>query len=367
MIVIGGGLSGLINALLLNRAGLSVVVFEEKSYPFHRVCGEYISNEVIPFLSKHQLFPEELNPSNITHFQLTSVSGRQLNMPLDLGGFGVSRYAYDHWLANKAVAEGVEIRHDRITHFAHHQEVFECTDVNGEHFESRIAIGAFGKRSILDKHLERPFLTKRSPYVGVKYHIQTQGVDEKTIALHNFKEGYCGISKVEGETYNLCYLSHRSNVRKYGSIEGMEAEVLRKNPFLDRIFSNATFLFDKPQVINEISFEKKKPVEDHVLMSGDAAGMIAPLCGNGMAMAIHSAKICSEAVTRFFDDGLSRGELEATYSAQWDQLFAGRLRAGREIQRLFGAPILSEWAVQLGKLSKPFANFLMKQTHGNPF
>ncbi|HEX8022508.1 FAD-dependent oxidoreductase, partial [Mucilaginibacter sp.] len=51
VIVIGGGLAGLFNAILLNRAGLKVTVVEKKTYPMHRVCGEYISNEVIPFLS----------------------------------------------------------------------------------------------------------------------------------------------------------------------------------------------------------------------------------------------------------------------------------------------------------------------------
>ena len=31
-------------------------------------------------------------------------------------------------------------------------------------------------------------------------------------------------------------------------------------------------------------------------MAGDAAGMITPLCGNGMAMAIHSAKILTDLI-----------------------------------------------------------------------
>ena len=102
MIVIGGGLAGLINAILLKRSGLSVLLFEEKKYPFHRVCGEYISNEVIPFLKNHELYPEEFEPAPISQFRLTSISGQSLTMPLDLGGFGISRYVFDKWLAAKA-------------------------------------------------------------------------------------------------------------------------------------------------------------------------------------------------------------------------------------------------------------------------
>ncbi|HEY8402472.1 MAG TPA: FAD-dependent oxidoreductase, partial [Cytophagaceae bacterium] len=43
VIIIGGGLAGLVNAVILADAGLDVLVIEKKVYPFHRVCGEYIS------------------------------------------------------------------------------------------------------------------------------------------------------------------------------------------------------------------------------------------------------------------------------------------------------------------------------------
>ena len=50
IIVIGGGLAGLTSAILLAKANFDITLIERKQYPFHRVCGEYISNEVLPFL-----------------------------------------------------------------------------------------------------------------------------------------------------------------------------------------------------------------------------------------------------------------------------------------------------------------------------
>lgn len=82
----------------------------------------------------------------------------------------------------------------------------------------------------------------------------------------------------------------------------MEEAVLFRNPFIRSIFEKSEFLFDRPETINEISFQTKQPVENHILMIGDAAGMIAPLCGNGMAMAIHSAKIVSERLLQYCHD-----------------------------------------------------------------
>lgn len=367
MIVIGGGLAGLINAILLGRQGFTVQLFEEKKYPFHRVCGEYISNEVIPFLRRHQLYPEELSPVPITKFQLSAVSGKSLNMPLDLGGFGISRYTMDEWLVKVALREGVDIIHERITEVQFNSDSFQVRNNSGNIYNSRLVIGAFGKRSFLDKNLDRKFIQKRSPYVGVKYHIKTDIMAHDSIALHNFNGGYCGVSRVEDDKFNLCYLSHRSNLKKHGSIETMETEVMKKNPHLNDLLNNSESLFEKPEVINEITFEKKEPVFNHILMSGDSAGMITPLCGNGMAIAIHSAKILSELIVRNFQGGFDRQKLEMEYSKEWNKHFARRLWAGRHIQKLFGTSFTSEVAVSLGKSSGPFARFLMKQTHGSPF
>jgi flavin-dependent dehydrogenase len=86
-------------------------------------------------------------------------------------------------------------------------------------------------------------------------------------------------------------LTTRENLRKYKNVSEMERNILWKNPHLKKIFLEAEFLYDKPEVINEISFSPKKQIENHIIMIGDTAGFITPLCGNGMAMAIHGAKL----------------------------------------------------------------------------
>ena len=48
--IVGGGLAGLSLAILMRRKGYTVILFEKEAYPFHRVCGEYISRESAPFL-----------------------------------------------------------------------------------------------------------------------------------------------------------------------------------------------------------------------------------------------------------------------------------------------------------------------------
>ena len=102
-------------------------------------------------------------------------------------------------------------------------------------------------------------------------------------------------------------------------------------------------------------------------MIGDTAGLINPLCGNGMAMAIHSAKIVSELIEKFYSNEiLSREELEKRFVKEWNFNFKNRLKTGRLLANLLQKPKLSEIFMQL-LVTLPFLfSFIIKKTHGKP-
>ncbi len=367
VIIVGGGLAGLFNAIQLSKKNLDVLLIEKSSYPTHRVCGEYISNEVLPFFESLEIDLSQFDLPQFSYFQLSAISGKKVVMPLDLGGFGISRYTFDHFLFEKAKDVGTHFRlNTTVEDISFEGSHFLVTLANGEILKSKIVIGAYGKRSKLDKTLTRPFIAQRSPYLAVKYHINYD-MPEDLIALHNFEGGYCGISKVENDIVNVCYLSHRQALKSAGSISNMEKSVLSKNKHLAHIFNNATFLFKKPLVINEISFAKKSAVENHMLMCGDAAGLITPMCGNGMAMAIHSSKISAQLVIAYLNKEMSRKEMESQYASSWKKTFSKRLWVGRKSQGLFGTSLSSAFSVFLMKNVNPMARLIMKNTHGQPF
>lgn len=363
-VIIGGGLAGLVSSIELARRGFSVIVIERKQYPFHRVCGEYVSNEVRPYLEKLGLKISELGVKEIRRFCFTSPSGRVLETDLDLGGFGISRYKLDFALYELAKKAGVQfVLGETVERVEFANEECRIKTSNKLDFPARIVLGSFGKNSKMDKVLDRDFTHKKSPYVGVKYHIRTD-FPQDLIALHNFKDGYCGISAIEEDKYCLCYLTTRENVRKHGSIAEMEKKVLWKNPHLHRIFNHSEFLYERPEVINEFSFSPKKTVENHILMVGDAAGLITPLCGNGMALAIHGGKIAAELTADFLHQKISRQELENSYQKLWKDEFSARLWIGRTVQQLFGDEWLSELALSSFSLAKPLLRFVISKTHG---
>lgn len=370
ILLIGGGLAGLAAALDLTGRGHSVAVIERKQYPFHRVCGEYVSNEVLPYLRRLDADPAALGPAAITQFLLSSPGGRSLSAPLDLGGFGVSRYALDDFLYRLALGRGV-IFHLKNTvtdvAFDAATDQHRVTLADGRELTARVVLGTYGKRANLDRQLQRPFFSQRSPYLGVKYHLRLPGFPRDLIALHNFADGYAGISAIEDDKLCFCYLTTRRNLRRHGSIPAMEQAVLAQNPRLREILGAAERLYPQPEVINEISFGPKQPVEQHVLMCGDAAGLITPLCGNGMAMALHGAALAAAAADDLLRARRSRAAMEAAYTRAWQAQFGARLRVGRAVQRLFGRPVLSELVVGGLRHWPGAVRALMRQTHGRVF
>ena len=206
----------------------------------------------------------------------------------------------------------------------------------------------------------------KSPWLAVKAHYKGDFPND-TVGLHNFKGGYCGVSKVENDEINICYLADYKTFRNYKNIEDYQKQVVSKNPVLKNILENAKSVFEKPLTISQISFEKKEAIENHILMIGDSVGMIHPLCGNGMAMAIHSAKIASELLGKFDSGDIkSRSELEKKYNDEWNLNFKNRLNAGRFLAKILGKASLSENLIRLLAIFPSLLPKIITKTHGKP-
>ncbi|NML41960.1 FAD-binding protein [Chitinophaga sp. G-6-1-13] len=365
IIIIGGGLAGLTSAIHLSRAGLRVSLIEKNTYPRHKVCGEYISNEVLPYLQWLNADPAELAPAAISRLLLSAANGKTISAPLPLGGFGVSRYTMDHFLLRRALAAGTQLITDTVTDVQYQHD--HCVVYTKSHapLTGTVVLGAFGKRSTLDQRLSRTFLRKPAPWLAVKGHYEGAFPDG-LVALHNFPGGYCGISKTETGALNICYLVQMDSFRRYGDIDQHREAVLFRNHHLKTIFNNSRPLFDHPLAISQISFEQKTKVEQHMLLTGDTAGLIHPLCGNGMAMAIHSARMAATAVLRFCNDAAyDRNRMEADYAREWGQAFNHRMKMGRLLNNLFLKDRLSTWLVQQMASLPAVLPFIIRQTHGN--
>ncbi len=371
MVIAGGGPAGLTLSILCADAGYQVLLIEKEQYPFHKVCGEYVSMESYDFIRRLGLPLHEMNLPVINTLQLSDAKGRLYAFDLSLGGFGISRFTLDNALYQIAKSKQVElVAQTKVLDMIFEKDKF-IIHTTKENYQASVAAAAYGKRSNIDVKWQREFIltkpAKLNNYIGVKYHIR-YAHPENLIALHNFKNGYCGISKIEDEKCCLCYLTTAENLQSNeNSIQQMEQQMLWKNPRLKEIFSNAEFLYKDPLVISQISFSQKSQSENHILMIGDAAGMIAPLCGNGMSMAMYAAKIAFENIHLFLQKKISATQMETKYKNEWRQLFQRRLFIGRSVQRFFGNNISTSLFLKLMKSNKWLAEKIIRSTHGTAF
>ena len=364
VIIVGGGLAGLTSAIHLSTRKKRVLLIEKNEYPKHKVCGEYISNEVLPYLNSLGINPINEGAKQITKVHISTTKSNLIKGELPLGGFGMSRYFLDNLLVKKARLNGVQILKDTVDSIHFKKDSFTITTKSSGVFQSKITIGAFGKRSSLDQKMKRKFIQKKSPYLAVKIHVK--GVfPENLVALHNFKGGYCGVSKVENNAINVCYITEYRSFKKHKNITDFQEQVVFKNKHLRKIFKESSPVFEKPLTISQVSFQTKNPVEDHIIMCGDTAGMIHPLCGNGMGMAISSAQLASIRILQFLNGEIKTREgLEKQYLRDWNKEFKIRLKAGHFIAWLFRNQTISQIAYSILKRIPSLLPKMIKFTHG---
>jgi flavin-dependent dehydrogenase len=371
-IIIGGGLGGLTLSIQLAKKGYQIALLEKETYPFHKVCGEYIAMESWNYLINCGIQLPNLNLPKLEKLKVSSPSGNFIEHPLNPGGFGISRYKLDHLLATEAKKLGVYlIENCKVNDVTEINENSYLVHSNFETIEAKIVIGSYGKRSNLDIKLNRDFIQNKAKgldnYIGIKYHVKAN-LPNDVIELHNFKNGYCGISKIEEEKYCLCYLTTAQNLKDHnGNIKKMEESILHKNPFLKTYFTSFESYYEEPLAISQINFSNKTQHENGILMLGDAAGLITPLCGNGMSMAMKASKILSELIPQYIENDINKTKLITEYIFQWKKNFSTRLRAGRNIQAVFGNDNMTNLLINVLKPMPFLVNKLVSLTHGKSF
>ncbi|WP_419211652.1 NAD(P)/FAD-dependent oxidoreductase [Maribacter sp. X9] len=364
IIIIGGGLAGLTAAIHLSSEGKDVALFEMNPYPNHKVCGEYVSKEIEPYLNRLGVDLTTIGAVNITRFQISTVEGDLVETHLPLGGFGISRYAFDNFLFTHAKNLGVQFYFEKVIRTDFMDTGFLITTISGT-YSSKIAVGAYGKRSVLDKKLERDFSFKKQSWLAVKAHYHCPDFPDDLVGLHNFEGGYGGLSKTESGAVNFCYLASYRTFKEYKDITEFNEKVVSSNPFLKKFLSESDLVFDNPLTIAQISFDEKESVVNHMLMCGDTAGLIHPLCGNGMAMAIHSAKIASEIILKFFkESNFNRFQLEQEYRKSWSKTFSRRLWYGRKLQGIILNKNMVTRGIRTVGKSDSLMKFIISKTHG---
>jgi menaquinone-9 beta-reductase len=340
VVVIGGGVAGSTAAFHLCRRGFRVILLEKDRFPRHVVCGEFLSPESRQALERLSVasLVEGAGARTVDSVVLSSAHGPTVRAELEQPGLALSRWSLDHLLLENARRAGVEIREGTAARGVEGSldDGFEVVTPAGR-ISARVVVGAYGKRSSIDRVLERPFFSRLTPYVGLKQHFE--GVTcGSSVELHAFDGGYCGLVGVERGRMNACSLiradlltSDTGGLDPSNPFEGMA----RLNGTLADRLAGLSPVFSRPVAISQVSFQPKDVMSGDVCMVGDAAGLIAPLCGDGMAMALCGGEQAATCASDFLRGRIDAQTFRREYRETWSREFAGRTRLGRMLQRAY--------------------------------
>ncbi|MEP6985356.1 MAG: NAD(P)/FAD-dependent oxidoreductase [Chloroflexota bacterium] len=341
--IIGGGLAGCSAAIHLAQRGHSVALFEAQKYPHHKVCGEFLSPECGALLADLGLSAglQALKPALIHTANIIAPNGTTWTNALPGAGIGISRYALDNLMAEQARACGVNLMTstsvtDVQGDLDHGFSLAIRNAIGQQTINARTVIGAQGKRSSIDRKLNRGFFQNPQPFMGLKAHFRGS-LPAGQIYLYTFAGGYCGMSEIENGLINVCLLV-RQDVFQLASqpypanVDSFIVWMKQQNPALGKWLSGAEQVSESWLSISQVPFVSKQVVVNDILMAGDSAGLIAPVAGDGMGMALQTGRMASDVLDRYLTDQISAAEMCKQYRRLWWRTFGLRLRLSRVLQ-----------------------------------
>ena len=345
VVVIGAGPGGSSAAAALAACGWSVLLIERDRLPRHKVCGEFLSPESQGTLRELGLYADlsALRPIELTKVELVSRHGRQLVVPLPAPGWGVSRYAMDAELAAAAQRRGATLRQGKtvtgLTHDGDNHVVAIRSDGEEVQIRARAVLMA-GGRAVAAKLLAQPMPVRPERLnVGIKAHYVGITMPNQ-VDLYLFDGGYVGINPVESGAANVCLLTSYAAFAKANKDPAAMFEwIADQNPAFGRRLAGTRRLAETLCTVAAVDTGLPSRPWNGVACIGDTATMIPPLCGDGMAMALHSAALCAPLADAYLRGEIDLHTWEERYTAEWHAAFDGRLKAGRSLQALLNSSI----------------------------
>jgi flavin-dependent dehydrogenase len=293
VLILGGGVAGCAAAIALARKGRSVTLVEREPTPRHKVCGEFLSGEALEDLHALSINVASLGAVPIKYVRLAAAR-RAAEAPLPFPAASLTRRTLDTALLAEAVAAGVRVERGRSvqTLSRANGNGWQATLEDGTTLEAPAVFLATGKHDI--RGHSRP--KDPGQWVAFKTYLrlspsQTADLGEAS-ELMLYPGGYGGIQPVEGGIANLCHVVQRPYLEPEGyRWENFLAKMQRDCPHLAMRLDGAEHLLAKPIAITHIPYGYvRRSTEDGLYCLGDQAAVIPSFTGDGISIALHTAR-----------------------------------------------------------------------------
>ncbi len=298
VLILGGGVAGCAASIALARKGHSVTLIERETAPRHKVCGEFLSGEALDDLHALGIDVASLGAVPIDHVRLAAAR-RAAQAPLPFPAASLTRKALDTALIAKAIGAGVRVEQGRSVQTLTRTtaNVWQATLDDGTTREAPAAFLATGKHDL--RGHTRPEDPAR--WVAFKMYFRLSPVQTAELAcaseLMLYPGGYGGIQPVEDGMANLCCVVQQKHLIRMGRRwENFLARIQEHCPHLAMRLAGAEPLLDKPIAITHIPYGYvRRTTEDGLYCIGDQAAVIPSFTGDGISIALHTARCAAAA------------------------------------------------------------------------
>ena len=342
VLIVGGSVAGSSLAIHLGRRGLRTVLCDKARFPRRKACGEGLLPHGAAELESLGLGdPPGTRVSGLRYFAPSGHSATARFGPCGLGpGWVVHRDVFDRWLLDHARATpNVEVR-----------EGDPVADIATAGADATIVVGADGLHSIFHRQLPFRRIQPRRARVGMSAVVRGYDAgDTVDVFLGPGGEAYVGPTG-SGET-SLALLLEK------GTRPG---DLLAAIPAFRGIEILQPFIGVGPlgSVVTPV-------VDGRALLIGDAAGAVDPITGEGMSLALMSARVAAEAIQETIESGDLRS-LDG-YAEARARLFAPARRLAELLLGASAHPWLADRAVRkLARDPRLFSRLLHSACGGGP-
>jgi menaquinone-9 beta-reductase len=373
VIIAGAGPAGSSAAIHLARYGVRVLLVEQKKFPRAKLCGEFISPECWRHFENLGVSEAmtAAGPTALVETVFYSFRGHHVTIPSTwFGGpaaLGLSRAVMDNILLRRARESGVSVLEGASVN----EPVVKGRDVLGirlkvdghEHeYRAPLTIDATGRARILSRKLNAGAPRSRAKLIAFKAHLRNTRVTPNACEIYFYPEGYGGLSTIEGEISNLCFIISAEQVRRHHSDpESVMRQMVMKN-------RRAAYTLEPAEPESEWlsasweRFGRQRPSPAKGLLTiGDSAAFIDPFTGSGMLMAFESGELAAQVILRHRDKQCVVA-VEAEYAAEYVRKFDSRLRISGLLRRAAFKPRLAGLGIALCSASEQFRNRIARAT-----
>ncbi|MBV8727957.1 MAG: NAD(P)/FAD-dependent oxidoreductase [Candidatus Eremiobacteraeota bacterium] len=368
VVVVGGGPAGSTCAARLAARGLDVTLLERTAFPRTKVCGEYLNTAAQEQLHEFGAGETIAAESNRIEGIRLHVDETELQLPFGAPAWAIARSRLDELLllhAKKAGAQTMTARVENVERIGAHMQV-GFRDASGfEHtLEADTVVGADGLGSIVARKCDLASRAKRSGRFAVGGHFNGFGSLDGFIEMYVTRKAYFAINPLSSELANVMIVVSESDLHRWTGAfdERMEQTALQLAAGKRGIGSVQRV--GKRVAIGPLAHEVRKVAEENVYVVGDAAGFVDPFTGQGVFLALRSAKLAAEAIEAELAHKESAQNVRARYSAEHGKVFGARARVAALVSFLIRTPWLTRRAARNLERSAELRNSIMSVIAG---